>query len=219
MKSVFFRQIAALLAITMLFPALSRAAFGLKPDGGLDKEAISKAYFDGDFDQIQAPLEEFRRTAKNPKKEDLIFCYKFLSVIYASDPATKSKAESYMVQLLKLAPNIELLDLYVSDTIKNHFSRVKKEFQEEQRYKQQYDLVGNRIGPDTLAGGSPGPGSASSSSNPVPGKTESLPTRKKKASSAWIWWTAGAAATAAVVAGVLILGGEEDPKTEKSQEF
>jgi hypothetical protein len=50
-------------------------------------------------------------------REDSIFVFKYLSVIYAADSTTRLKAESYMVQHLRLMPTIELVDLYISDNI------------------------------------------------------------------------------------------------------
>jgi hypothetical protein len=70
------------------------AAFGFKLDGTLDKEAISHAYFEGEFSRILPPLEAYRQSfPASATKEDSIFVYKYLSVIYAASPATRKRAK------------------------------------------------------------------------------------------------------------------------------
>ncbi len=99
-------------------PTLVHASFGFHLDGTLDKRAISHAYFEGDFQRILPPLEEYRQYfPASSTKEDSIFAYKYLSVIYAADPSTRNKGESCMVQLIKMKPTIEPIDLYISDNI------------------------------------------------------------------------------------------------------
>ncbi len=103
------------------FPTAAHAGFGFNIDGTLDKKAISHAYFEGEFSRILPPLETFRQSYPNPSKDDQIFVYKYLSVIYAADSSTRKKAECYMIQLVKLMPTIELIDLYISDNIEAIF--------------------------------------------------------------------------------------------------
>ncbi|MEO6098263.1 MAG: hypothetical protein ABIW76_22375 [Fibrobacteria bacterium] len=122
------------------------AAFGFNVDGTLDKNAISHAYFEGEFSQILPPLETFRQAYPNPTKDDQIFVYKYLSVIYAADPSTRKKAESYMVQLVKLMPTIELIDLYISDNIQAIFKDVKSNFLKQQQYVREHDVYGHPSG-------------------------------------------------------------------------
>jgi hypothetical protein len=105
---------------------VAQAAFGFKLDGSLDKDAISHAYFEGDFRRILPPLEAFRASLAKKTKDDSIFVFKYLSVIYAADSSTRPKAESYMVQLVKMKPTIELIDLYISDNIEAIFTGVKE---------------------------------------------------------------------------------------------
>ena len=119
------------------------AAFGFNADGTLDKKAISHAYFEGEFSRILPPLETFRQSYPNPSKDDQIFVYKYLSVIYAADSSTRKKAESYMVQLVKLMPTIELIDLYISDNIQAIFKDVKANFLQQQKYVREHDVYGH----------------------------------------------------------------------------
>lgn len=148
-------------------PAAALAGFGFKWDGTLDKEAISHAYFEGEFSRILPPLEMYRQSFPvTATREDSIFVFKYLSVIYAADAATRAKAESYMVQLLKQMPTIELIDLYISDNIQAIFKNVKNEFLKQQKYVRDHDEYG-RTTKDSVQVGS----------------------AKKSSSRKWIWWS------------------------------
>lgn len=161
--------------LLFLFLALvpSHGSFGFHLDGTLDKKAISLAYFEGDFERILPPLEEYRDSfPASATKDDSIFVYKYLSVIYAADSSTRQKGESCMVQLIKMKPKIELIDMYISDNIKAIFKDVKASYFQQQKYIQEHDVLGNnRTGPA--------------------GKTKS---RSKQ----WVWWTAGGVGAGAV---------------------
>jgi hypothetical protein len=170
-----FIFILIIVALTMA-PHVS-AGFGFNLDGSLDKEAISHAYFEGDFHRILAPLEAFRTSKVQKAKEDSIFVFKYLSVIYAADSSTLPKAESYMVQLVKMKPTIELIDLYISDNIEAIFTGVKKNYLKQQQYINNYDVLGNE---------KTSPASAKSASKPH--------------SSKWVWWTIGGIGIALTVA-------------------
>jgi hypothetical protein len=144
---VFHGILAPLLVVAVAcLPTSSHAAFGFNVDGTLDKNAISHAYFEGEFSRILPPLETFRQSYPNPSKDDQIFVYKYLSVIYAADSSTRKKAESYMVQLVKLMPTIELIDLYISDNIQAIFKDVKANFLKQQKYVREHDVYGHPSG-------------------------------------------------------------------------
>jgi hypothetical protein len=161
-----------------LIPTASHGAFGFKLDGSLDKEAISHAYFEGDFRRILPPLEAFRTSLAKKTNDDSVFVFKYLSVIYAADSSTQPKAESYMVQLVKMKPTIELIDLYISDNIEAIFTGVKENYLKQQQYIKNHDLIGNER-------------AAASAAAPP----------QKVRSSKWVWWTVGGVGVAAVVTG------------------
>ncbi|HKP96003.1 MAG TPA: hypothetical protein VJ385_09630 [Fibrobacteria bacterium] len=180
----------ALFGFILLLQSAQAAVDGLNPDGSLDRSRISKAYFEGDFDMVVSALETFRKLHPDPSREDKIYTYKYLSVIYAAKPETRGKAESFMYQLLKIMPSIELMDLYISDNIEAIFNSVRIRFEQQQR-----------IGPDST-------GSAASGK----GKPPAASLRASDKSSTWVWWTAGAAVgVAAAVAGFVYLS--DSPKT------
>lgn len=122
-----FHVIAAFFLLAIASPSL--AVKGINPDGTLDKPTISKAYFEGEFWTVINALEAFRKTGYNKNREDSVYAFKYLSVVYAADPTTRAKAESYMYQLIRMMPTIDLLDLYISDNIQSIFVKVKSDWE------------------------------------------------------------------------------------------
>ena len=185
-----------------LIPATAHAAFGFKLDGTLDKEAISHAYFEGDFRRILPPLEAFRSSVAKKSKDDSIFVFKYLSVIYAADSSTRPKAESYMVQLVKMKPTIELIDLYISDNIEAIFTGVKENYLKQQKYIRNHDLVGNEtsIPPDTAA---------------TPPRMPPQEARTSK----WVWWAVGGVGMAATAAVSYYALHEDSPSQDQVKGF
>lgn len=126
-QSPLFHVIAAVFLLAIASPSL--AVKGINPDGTLDKPTISKAYFEGEFWTVINALEAFRKTGYNKNREDSVYAFKYLSVVYAADPTTRAKAESYMYQLIRMMPTIDLLDLYISDNIQSIFVKVKSDWE------------------------------------------------------------------------------------------
>jgi hypothetical protein len=183
-----------LVLLLALSPVVVHAAFGFNVDGTLDKKAISHAYFEGEFSRILPPLETFRQSYPNPSKDDQIFVYKYLSVIYAADSSTRKKAESYMVQLVKLMPTIELIDLYISDNIQAIFKNVKESFLQQQKYVREHDVYGH-------------PSGADSTITPIP----------RKKGHPVLWWTLAGLGVTAVVATTYILVSESSSSGENNE--
>lgn len=186
-----------LLSVILLSPFKSFAAFGFKPDGTLNKEAISHAYFEGDFRRILPPLEAFRLSLAQKTRDDSIYVFKYLSVIYAADSTTKEKSKSYMFQLISLAPAIEIMDLYVSDQIEVMFKSVKAQYQERQQYMGQHDLLGKEKGKPL-----------------TPLQTQATARKPKAHSSKWVWLTVGGVGVAAAVATSYYALYEDPPQDE-----
>lgn len=187
----------------LLIIALLVALPGLVSASDLDTAEISRLYFDGEFPAVIEKLEAFRKSNRNPTKSGKIFTYKYLSVVYAANPETQAKAESFMVQLLKLAPTIELFDMYVSDSIKAIFRRVKDDHHQRQEYTQSYDHLGQPLDP-----GEPEPMDSGAGSDPRPEVAT-------KSSKAWLWWSAGGVAIAAAVTSYILLNADDSSKEKK----
>lgn len=94
----------------------------------LDKKTVEELYHGGDFDQLIALLENMRRDRRLRDREDSIFIYKYLGVVYGADMATRRKAESFLYQMLKLDPRQDLEDLEVGDAILDMFREVRKRY-------------------------------------------------------------------------------------------
>jgi hypothetical protein len=190
------KTLSLLIAGMFAFSPRAFASFGFKLDGTLDKEAISHAYFEGEFSRILPPLEVYRQSfPASATKEDSIFVYKYLSVIYAASPPTRQKGESCMVQLIKMKPTIELIDLYISDSIEAIFKNVKQRYELREKYTQAHDLVGNEK-KDTASLATP--------------KTHS---RK------WIWWTLGGVGTAVIATTAYFALTGDDQIADQSSDF
>jgi len=117
---------------------------GLNPDGSLDQDRIYALYFDGNFEEVRHILETFRKEQPSPSENDKVFMYKYLGIVYAANPETRDQAESYLYQLLKLKPTIEVLDMYISENIKVIFKNVKKDYELKMKY------LGKENQPDSL---------------------------------------------------------------------
>jgi hypothetical protein len=167
---------------------------GINPDGSLNRETITKFYMNGDFQDVIDALEEFRKHNPSPSREDQIFIYKHLSVVYASNPETKDKAESYMYQLLKLVPTIDLIDMYISDNIESIFLRVKERYQRMEKQREPSDQS---------RAASPGPEARA-------GAGEERKSGKDTKNRKWIWWAAGGTAVVGVVTVFLLASGGEE---------
>jgi hypothetical protein len=183
---------------------------GLKADGSLDKAKISKAYFEGDFDMVVTALESWRKMQPNPTKEDKIYVYKYLSVIYAANAETRPKAESYMYQLLKLMPSIELMDLYISDNIEAIFNSVRLRFEHQSKLAADSGQ-GNHAPASAVATAKESdtnarPYRANPDADKMPErKTGKNETPASKGKSHWGMWTAGVVGVAVVAAGYFVL--------------
>ncbi len=171
----------------------------------LDKEAVKAFYFEGEFDKVINILEPWRKANPNASLADMVFIYKYLSVVHAANPATRKRAESYMYQLLKLKPTIELLDMYISDSIEGIFKDVRADFSAREAY-----LKKQRGNPDSVNSGVSRysqPGASAAAAGTVP----SQPAAANKTSKKWVWLTLGGTAVAGVVAAFLLLSPDEAP--------
>ncbi len=158
----FSAVIPVILPLLLSLPC--HAMKGINPDGSLDKTTLSKAYFEGEFWSVITALEEYRKNGlATATRDDSVYTYKYLSVVYAADPSTRQKAESFMYLLLRMMPTIDLLDLYISDNIESIFQKVRSDFARMQKLSET-NKVGTRTGKqDTSSGAAYNESSADSS--------------------------------------------------------
>ncbi len=116
----------------------------LVPKSKLDMTSVQVDFREGELDVVKNLLESFlKNQGATATRDEKIFAFKYLGVIYAANANGKEKAESYFNQLLPLAPNIELADMYVSKNIQSIFDEVKREYLHTQDYATNFDAFGN----------------------------------------------------------------------------
>lgn len=169
----------------------------LSPVAGaeVNRNAINTLYFGGELTAVSDILLPLLESGQTFSKSDSIFIYKNLSVVMAADPATRAKAETYMYKLFVLAPTVDIIDMFVSDTIYMMFQNVRNEYLNRISYGNSKEKIentgGNNISP------------------PFPAKNS----KPEKSSSKWVLWTLGGAAIAGgVVLYILVDQNTEAPK-------
>jgi tetratricopeptide (TPR) repeat protein len=157
---------------------------------------IKNLYNEGEFEKIRLTLDDFlKKSGKAAQPKEKIFAYKYLGVIYAAEPEGYPLAETYFYQMLTLAPNAHISDMYVSSTIENLFNKTQARFQRENRVNSEFDEFGNRRAPlDT--GMAVAPAKRDSTIPIRPRKTDSIPAQrplphKERTISAWTWVLGG----------------------------
>jgi hypothetical protein len=222
LKTAPLLALAFVLCLVAVRPA--HAIKGINTDGTLDKPTVSKAYFEGEFWTVINALEAFRKSGMKTTREDSVYTFKYLSVVYAADPTTRKKAESYMYQLIKMMPTIDLIDLYISDNIESIFKKVKSDYEKLEKYHgSESNLQASHQDSSSMA--SPAAAAQAASVKPAaPAKDATAkadyPTApekpasqegKKKAFKPWVPFALGGVAVAASAYLVLSLaGGETD---------
>lgn len=96
----------------------------------LDTTAMRKLYLEGDFDQAILILEAVLKEASNLSRQDSVFIFKHLGVMYAAKYDTREKGKYYMHQLLSVEPTVRILDMYASDMIYMIFKNIQDEYEE-----------------------------------------------------------------------------------------
>jgi len=184
--------------LTILFAVnLLYAVLGLQSNGKLDMPAVQALFREGELEKVKIILENYLKESTKGdslSRGEQIFTYKYLGVIYASNPDERIRAESFFNQLLPLAPNIELTDMFASKAIQKIFVETQKDFLRAQEYNSKYDAFGN----------------------PLPGVKGSAVTESK--SHAWIWWAAGLTAVAAG-SGTAYMMMQDEPTPRPSTHF
>jgi hypothetical protein len=100
-----------------------------------------------------------------------------------------------MVQLIKMKPTIELIDLYISDNIEAIFKNVKQSYEQQQKYTRAHDLVGNER------------------------KDTTSVTAPKTRSTKWIWWTLGGVGTAAIATAAYFALNDDNQAADHPSDF
>lgn len=194
------------LLLLLLLSQPGHAAKGIRPDGRLDKATISKAYFEGEFWTVITALEEYRKKSlATGTRDDSVYTYKYLSVVYAAEPSTRQKAESYMYLLLKMMPTIDLLDLYISDNIESIFQKVRSDFERMQRLNEPKEAVAK---PDSVK--STVAVEQKTVAPPVAATARPLKEHPRRKVKPWVWFALGGGVAASVATYVLLSDGGDN---------
>src|SRR5687767_10985043 len=186
------------LSILLAAPAATPAAGGAGM-AVLDRDAVSTAYNEGEFEQVVATLEAFIKSRKEGySRADSIFVAKHLAVVYSANSDTREKGRHYMYRLLELVPSAELMDMYVSEEIERIFERVRKEFTHRHRRFADSPVAASE-NPRPMPEARPVEGKSTlSEEKPAPSPGEPAPSQGKRTGRLW-WWIAGGTAAAATV--------------------
>lgn len=211
-----------LIALLLFASACVAKPFGIDGKGNIDQAAITAGYMESEWDQVVESLEGYlRRKGDNQvTAEERIFAYKFLGVIYAADSLTRPKAESYFTRMLRLSPDIDIVDLFPSLRVIEIFKAAKSDYDKFVRYSAQHDNIGRKTGTVDSAK-SPLPAAGPGKAEPLARKTRE-PKRPEigAQSHSWIWWSLGLAAAAGVGAGAYYMSTQEkSPQTSSTDVF
>jgi hypothetical protein len=201
--STWLRASLLTLALTMTFicPSIS---WGKE----VDREWVQAQYQSGEFGSVKSKLQGLLKSRQPLSKSDSIFVYKYVSVVTAADSGNKQVAKDYMYKLLTIQPNIDIIDLYVSESVYSLFQDVRKEFNTRNAYASKKETI--------EAGETPLLPTATESKRPIPMPQSASRNAKAEASSsrAWLYWTLGGVAVTGVAIGAYYLTQEHDgPKT------
>ena len=164
----------------------------------LDSAKVRKLYLDGEFEAAIAILETGLNEQRPFNRNDSVFIYKHLGVMYAARYETREKGKFYMHQLLMTEPTAKILDMYASDMIYMIFKNIQDEF------------ASNRVRLDRaeeLVRGNGQDEPAASASKPTP--TTLQPAHANR--TAWIWVGASAAAVGAGIGLYFLIADNHTP--------
>jgi hypothetical protein len=98
------------------------------PSAALDCARVHADYQNGDFEKAIRSLETFIKSGRPCPRADSVFIAKHLAVIYASNPDTRERGRYYMLRMLDMAPDADLLDMFVGEEVDGVFGKVRREF-------------------------------------------------------------------------------------------
>lgn len=178
---------------------------------------IEKAYRDGELGEVRADLEAFlKERGDAATREELVFSYKYLGVVYAADSAQQPKAESYFHRLLTHSPRIQILDLYPSPRIQEIFQRIQTEFQARTDYAHQFDSFGNPVNPRSNSGNPPSATTPPTKAEPKKRNTGPTQAQTIDSSKPALWmWIGGMAVVGGGIAAYWWLQREPDAKNQQ----
>lgn len=177
------------LLISMGFAEATKEA-GPKDKSILNREKIKTCYYNGDFEEILKRLELFSHTHQSMNRMDSLFVFRYLGIIYASNPELETKGEGYLYTLIKMDPDVDFSDMLLSKELEQLIEKVRMRY-----YKYHKKTL-----PSKAAQSAP-------VTTPVDAQSPDKGSRK------WLW-AAGGTAIAALAVTTLIAVNKEPDKTE-----
>ena len=105
---------------------------GIYFKGRLNHSKAHEAYLEADWKPLSRTLEKFLADPrKRADRVDSAFAFKYLGVIYASNPETRPRGEARFRKLLTVDPSVDSADfqsLYVSAEVMKLFRRLRDEY-------------------------------------------------------------------------------------------
>ena len=159
----------------------------------LSKQKITEWYYQGEFDRVIELLEFYRSSNKEITKEDTIFVFKYLGIIYASDPEERTKGEGFLYSLVKISPQVNMADMHLSEDLEELFQKIKNRYlKEHPPKKKKIKHIEKKI------------------------QSEKKTRKRKKKTRPWLRWTAGGVVVAFIVTYTIFsFQKDEPPKTTK----
>lgn len=194
-------RVICIAAIALIFPVMALARPGINSNGSLDMQTVRQLYGESEFVKSREILEGFLKRSRVITMPESVFAFKYLGVIYAADSSTSVLAESYFNRALRLAPDLELVDMFVPAKILSLFDKVKRDVKHQQEYKSKFDELGQPLQADAP--------------HPRPGPTPRPVAKEKKETSLFWPVTLGVGAMAIGAGIVWVYLAQDAPKSAK----
>ncbi len=194
--------IFAALSMLILF---SESTLVLAKSDSVLIDKVQNWYYNGHFGEIIQALEEYKRSGQMKTRDDSIFVYKYLGVIYGADSDEQKKGEAYLYSFLRLEPQSDLDDMHLSGPIQDLFDKVRQRFKNdfpEIFAEPKLEKEEKSISIDSVA-----------QAAYVSGAVEAEKDMEKKR---WIWVATGGAATAGVLTAILLVSRNKKNNPEQS---
>ncbi len=198
--------------------AVSPASTASHAQVTLDTAAVHDLYNDGDFDKVLSALEPHLQAKTPISREESVFVFKHLGVIFSKDASTREKGKYCFRKLFDLDPKAQILDMYATDDIYAVFRTVHDEWalshpefaKTESSVTPQPQAIPQQT-PSTVSAVQP----ATSQTKPLPQQTKPAQASAGKQTDWKIWSIAGGAAvvTAGVAAWFLLSQSPEKTTT------
>ncbi len=165
----------------------------------LDSSKIHSLYKDADFEEAITKLESLLSSNARFARNDSIFIFKYLGVMYAAQERTREKGRYYMHQLLMVDPEAKIVDMYASNMIYQTFKTVQEEFFASHPLIAAHETIREKPFDGVPKGQSQRNSEIQPHRQTEPQTHSSTATDKRKSSSRYLW--AGVGVVTAVAAG------------------